>query len=48
MLEAFHNKAHPEIICKEEAIILALSKNIYPIIKQKLKAFIEEQERDLL
>jgi hypothetical protein len=37
MLDAFHGKTHPEIICKEETIILALSKNVYPLIKAKLR-----------
>lgn len=48
LLEAFHEKTHPEIVCKEEAIILTIDKNLFPTIKQRLKAFIEEQERDLI
>lgn len=46
MLDAFHSRIHPEIICKEETIILALNKSTYPLIKTKLREFIEENERE--
>lgn len=48
MLEAFHSKIHPQIICKEETIILALNKSVYPLMKIKLREFIEENQRDLV
>lgn len=42
MLDAFHTRTHPEIICREETVILALNKSTYPMIKSKLREFIEE------
>lgn len=38
MTEAFYNKTHPEIVAKEETVLLTFHKNLYPIIQEKLMA----------
>lgn len=33
MTEAFYNKSHPEIVAKEETVLLTFHKSLYPIIQ---------------
>ena len=46
--EAFQDKGHATIMCREEAIILVLDQNVKTIIDAKLKSDIETRQKDEL
>ena len=46
MSQAFYESDHPTIVAKEETVLLAFDRSIYPIIQEKLFKEIEEKSRD--
>jgi hypothetical protein len=36
MTEAFYGKTHPQIVAKEETVLLTFHRTLYPIIQNKL------------
>lgn len=46
MTEAFYGKKHPEIIAKEETVLLTLSKDLYSLMQKKIMEDINEKSRD--
>ena len=46
MTEAFYGKTHPQIVAKEETVLLTFHRTLYPIIQSKLMEDINEKSRD--